>query len=32
MDVEAGLIAEQKNAEYVLPCVGRPKGMVVLAA
>jgi ferredoxin-NADP reductase len=32
MDVEAGLTAEQKNAGYVLPCVSRAKGMVVLAA
>jgi glycine betaine catabolism B len=32
MDVEAGLTAEQKNAGYVLPCVGRAKGTVVLAA
>jgi ferredoxin-NADP reductase len=31
MDVEAGLTAEQKNAGYVLPCVGRAKGTVVLA-
>ena len=32
MDVEAGLTAEQKNAGYVLPCVSRAKGTVVLAA
>jgi ferredoxin len=32
MDVEAGLTAEQKNAGYVLPCVSRPKGTVVVAA
>jgi hypothetical protein len=34
MDVEAGLTAEQKNAGYVLPCVGRAQGegTVVLAA
>ena len=31
MDVEAGLTAEQKNAGYVLPCVSRTKGTVVLA-
>jgi ferredoxin-NADP reductase len=31
MDVEAGLSAEQKNAGYVLPCVGRAEGTVVLA-
>ncbi len=30
MDVEAGLTSEQKNAGYVLPCVSRPKGVVVL--
>src|ERR1700686_2607899 len=32
MDVEAGLTAEQKNAGYVLPCVSRAKGTVVLSA
>jgi ferredoxin-NADP reductase len=32
MDVEAGLTAEQKNAGYVLPCVSRAEGTVVLAA
>jgi glycine betaine catabolism B len=32
MDVEAGLTAEQKNAGYVLPCVSRAKGTVVVAA
>lgn len=32
MDVEAGLTAEQKDAGYVLPCVSRAKGTVVLAA
>ena len=32
MDVEAGLTAEQRNAGYVLPCVSRAKGTVVLAA
>jgi ferredoxin-NADP reductase len=32
MDVEAGLTADQKNAGYVLPCVGRAEGTVVLAA
>ena len=32
MDVEAGLTAEQKNAGYVLPCVSRTSGAVVLAA
>jgi len=31
MDVEAGLTAEQKNARYVLPCVSRAEGTVVLA-
>jgi ferredoxin-NADP reductase len=31
MDVEIGLTSEQKNAGYVLPCVGRPEGTVVLA-
>jgi ferredoxin len=32
MDVEAGLTVEQKNAGYVLPCVSRAKGTVVVAA
>jgi ferredoxin len=32
MDVEAGLTAEQKNVGYVLPCVSRAEGMVVLSA
>jgi len=32
MDVEAGLTAEQKDAGYVLPCVSRAEGMVVLSA
>jgi ferredoxin len=32
MDVEAGLSPEQKIAGYVLPCVGRPEGTVVLSA
>ncbi len=32
MDVEAGLTAEQKNAGYVLPCVSRAKGTLVLSA
>jgi glycine betaine catabolism B len=32
MDVEAGLTAEQKNAGYVLPCVSRVSGTVVLVA
>jgi ferredoxin-NADP reductase len=32
MDVEAGLTADQKNAGYVLPCVSRPEGTVVLVA
>jgi ferredoxin-NADP reductase len=32
MDVEAGLTAEQKNAGYVLPCVSRAEGTVVLLA
>ena len=32
MDVEAGLTAEQKDAGYVLPCVGRAEGTVVLSA
>ena len=31
IDVETGLTAEQKNDGYVLPCVSRPKGTVVLA-
>ena len=31
MDVEAGLTAEQKNAGYVLPCVSRTSGTVVVA-
>ena len=31
MDVEAGLTVEQKNAGYVLPCVSRAEGTVVLA-
>ena len=31
MDVETGLSAEQKNAGYVLPCVGRAEGTVVLS-
>jgi ferredoxin-NADP reductase len=31
MDVEAGLTAGQKNAGYVLPCVSRAEGTVVLA-
>ena len=31
MDVEAGLTAAQKNAGYVLPCVSRAEGTVVLA-
>jgi ferredoxin-NADP reductase len=31
MDVEAGLTPEQKLAGYVLPCVGRAEGTVVLA-
>jgi ferredoxin len=31
MCVEAGLSAEQKIAGYVLPCVSRAKGTVVLA-
>jgi ferredoxin-NADP reductase len=30
-DVEAGLTADQKNAGYVLPCVSRVEGTVVLA-
>ena len=32
MEVEGGLTAEQKNAGYVLPCVSRAEGTVVLAA
>ncbi len=32
MDVEAGLTAEQKGAGYVLPCVSRAEGTVVLSA
>jgi ferredoxin-NADP reductase len=32
MDVEAGLTADQKNAGYVLPCVSRTEGAVVVAA
>jgi glycine betaine catabolism B len=32
MDVEAGLTPEQKIAGYVLPCVSRPEGTVVLSA
>jgi len=32
MNVEAGLTAEQKSAGYVLVCVGRPEGTVVLEA
>jgi ferredoxin-NADP reductase len=32
MDVDAGLTAERKNAGYVLPCVGRAEGTVVLSA
>jgi ferredoxin-NADP reductase len=32
MDVDAGLTAEQKNAGYVLPCVSRAEGTVVVAA
>jgi ferredoxin len=32
MDVEDGLTAEQKNAGYVLPCVSRAEGTVVLEA
>ncbi len=32
MDTDAGLTAEQKNAGYVLPCVGRAEGTVVVAA
>jgi glycine betaine catabolism B len=32
MDVEDGLTAEQKNAGYVLPCISRATGTVVLSA
>src|SRR3984957_18406614 len=32
MDVEGGLTAEQENAGYVLPCVSRAEGTVVLSA
>ncbi|MGB8583960.1 MAG: iron-sulfur cluster-binding domain-containing protein [Candidatus Sulfotelmatobacter sp.] len=32
MDVETGLTAEQKNAGYVLPCVSRAEGTLVLDA
>src|ERR1700684_1746477 len=32
MDVEAGLTAEQANAGYLLPCVSRAEGTVVLMA
>ena len=32
MDIETGLTADQKNAGYVLPCVSRAKGAIVLAA
>lgn len=32
MDTETGLSAEQKDAGYVLPCVSRAQGSVVLAA
>jgi ferredoxin-NADP reductase len=32
MDVETGLTAKQKNAGYVLPCVSRADGTVVLVA
>src|ERR1700693_491033 len=32
MDVEAGLTAQQKTAGYVLPCVSRTSGTVVVAA
>jgi ferredoxin-NADP reductase len=32
MDAEDGLTAEQKNAGYVLPCVSRAEGTVVLMA
>ena len=31
MDVEAGLTSEQKSAGYVLPCVSRAEGTVVLS-
>jgi ferredoxin len=32
MDTEVGLTPEQKNAGYVLPCVSRVQGTVVVAA
>jgi hypothetical protein len=32
MEVEAGLTIEQKNSGYVLPCVSRIQGTVVVAA
>jgi ferredoxin-NADP reductase len=32
MDIEDGLTTEQKNAGYVLPCVSRVNGTVVVAA
>jgi len=32
MDVETGLTAEQKNAGFVLPCVSRMEGTVVVVA
>jgi Na+-transporting NADH:ubiquinone oxidoreductase subunit NqrF len=32
MDAEVGLTSEQKNAGYVLPCVSRVQGTVVVAA
>jgi ferredoxin len=32
MDAEDGLTAEQKAAGYVLPCVSRAEGTVVVAA
>jgi ferredoxin-NADP reductase len=32
MSTDAGLVSEQKDAGYVLPCVGRPEGAVVVAA
>jgi hypothetical protein len=32
MEVEAGLTTEQKNAGYVLPCVSRIAGTVIVAA
>jgi ferredoxin-NADP reductase len=32
MDIETGLTSEQKNAGYVLPCVSRAKGTVVVEA